>query len=68
MARLDDYGLRGLCGVSGTLLKGDEVKIRYERTKVAIADWKKESNSNNLGDFYQRLFEGTSPADPAPQQ
>lgn len=64
MARLDDYGLRGLCGIPGKKIKDSESKIRFVRTQKALEDWREGDNKNNLAEFYEWLFEGTNPADP----
>lgn len=63
MARLDDYGLRGLCGVPGKKIKDSESKLRFERTQKALEDWRDGENKNNLNEFYEWLFEGTNPVD-----
>lgn len=65
MARLDDYCLRGLCGIPDKKIKDSESKIRYERTQKALKDWRNGENKNDLAEFYGWLFEGTNPADPA---
>ena len=57
MARIDDYGLRGLCGDRETMLKGDQSKIRYERFTKAYRDFQEQFNNNDLGAFYRWLFE-----------
>ena len=51
MARIDDYGLRGLCGEPGQVLKGNESQIRFERFTKAYKDFQGMYNNNYLGAF-----------------
>lgn len=60
MARIDDYGLRGLCGNPENTLKGDENKIRFERFSKAYKDFQDQFDNNDLGAFYDWLFERKS--------
>lgn len=57
MARIDDYGLRGLCGDPNHMLKGNESQIRFERFTKAYKDFQELYNNNDLGAFYDWLFE-----------
>lgn len=57
MARIDDYGLRGLCGEPNQVLKGNESQIRFERFTKAYKDFQGMYNNNDLGAFYDWLFE-----------
>lgn len=57
MARIDDYGLRGLCGDPSHMLKGNESQIRFERFTKAYKDFQELYNNNDLGAFYDWLFE-----------
>lgn len=61
MTRLDDYGLRGLCGNPNITLKGEQNKIRHERFEKAFRDFKALYQTNDLSAFYRWLFEGTNP-------
>lgn len=66
MTRLDDYGLRGLCGNPSITLKGKQNDIRYKRFTVAYDDFKALHHTNDLGAFYRWLFEEANPMDPVP--
>lgn len=55
MARLDDYGLRGLVMENATLTSSQD-KLRWERTQVALVDFRKETkHPNDIAEFYKWL-------------
>ena len=60
MARVDDYGLRGLVGGNAPLGRAQD-KGRFERTQQAMADWRAQGGQGTLGDFYEWLFQGPVP-------
>lgn len=60
MARIDDYGLRGLVGGTDPLNLRQQ-QDRFERTQRAMADWRAQGGQGTLGDFYEWLFQGPAP-------
>lgn len=55
MARLDDFGLRGLVMENATLSASQD-KERWRRTQVAIDAFRKETkHPNDIAEFYKWL-------------
>lgn len=56
MARLDDFGLRGLVMESGKMLSPGEDRKRFERTQTALEAYRKEAkHPNDIAKFYEWL-------------
>lgn len=64
MKRIDHYGLSGLCLGSG-VINTKQDKERFEKTQVALADFKAQGNKGSLGEFYEWLQEDMSPGEQA---
>ncbi len=61
MARIDDYGLRGLV-LAGESNSPVDDRLRWERTQVALADFRREKGGHgDLGEFYRWLTEDGAP-------
>lgn len=55
MARLDDFGLRGLV-MESAMLSSAQHKERWRRTQVALAAFRKETkHPNDIAEFYKWL-------------
>ena len=51
MKRIDPYGLTGLCCDKG-VISSQQDKERFEKTQVALKDFKDQGNKGSLGEFY----------------
>lgn len=51
MKRIDHYGLTGLCCAKGVISSRQD-KERFEKTQVALKDFKDQGNKGSLGKFY----------------
>lgn len=54
MKRIDHYGLTGLCCAKG-VISSQQDKERFEKTQVALKDFKDQGNKGSLGEFYAWL-------------
>lgn len=54
MKRIDHYGLTGLCCAKGVISSRQD-KERFEKTQVALKDFKDQGNKGSLGEFYAWL-------------
>lgn len=51
MKRIDHYGVTGLCCAKGAISSRQD-KERFEKTQVALKDFKDQGNKGSLGEFY----------------
>ena len=54
MKRIDHYGLTGLCCDKG-VISSQQDKERFEKTQIALKDFKAQGNKGSLGEFYAWL-------------
>lgn len=54
MKRIEYYGLTGLCCAKGVISSRQD-KERFEKTQVALKDFKDQGNKGSLGEFYAWL-------------
>lgn len=51
LKRIEYYGLVGLCCTKGVITSQQD-KERFEKTQVALKDFKDQGNKGSLGEFY----------------
>lgn len=51
LKRIEYYGLDGLCCAKGVISSRQD-KERFEKTQVALKDFKEQGNKGSLGEFY----------------
>ena len=54
MKRIEHYGLVGLC-CNQSVITSQQDKERFEKTQVALKDFKDQGNKGSLGEFYAWL-------------